>query len=131
MANVARSRTTLAVAVLAVVAAAVVAFLLLRHHGSVQTRTTRSAAVVRVDRSLCHDLLLLQTGFRAPALGRLLPKLRHDAALYGKAGDPSDQRAVGDLVAAVTKLRSALTSGGNTTEATKGVEKALQSVPGC
>lgn len=88
-------------------------------------------AVAKAKQQLCQDLLLIQSGFRPDALGRMLPKLRADVSAFAAAGDAQDARTVHQLVRAVAKLRKALLERHGVSAASNAVEAVVAHLPGC
>jgi hypothetical protein len=87
--------------------------------------------VAKARQQLCQDLLLIQSGFRPDALGRMLPKLRADVSAFAAAGDTKDARTVHQLARAVAKLRKALLAGQGVSAASNALEAVVGHLPGC
>ncbi len=88
-------------------------------------------AVEQATHRLCNDLLLIQSGFRPDALGRLAPKLAADAAAFAAAGDRKTAGAVRDFSKAIAKLRTALLQHQGVNEAQNAVVRSLEDLPSC
>jgi len=102
--------------------------------GASPRATTSSAgggAVARARQQLCEDLLLIQSGFRPDAFGRLLPRLRADVSAFAAAGDTKDARTVHQLARAMARLRKALLAGRGVGAARNAVEAVVGHLPGC
>jgi hypothetical protein len=95
------------------------------------TSTASGPAVDRARRDLCHDLLLVQSGFRPDALARLLPKLRADVDAFEQAKDAEDAQAVRRLEVAMDRLRRAVIAGRGVKQATNAVVAVLAHISFC
>jgi hypothetical protein len=93
--------------------------------------TASGPAVDRARRDLCHDLLLVQSGFRPDALARLLPKLRDDVHAFEQAKDVEDAQAVRRLAVAMDRLRRAVIAGRGVRQATNAVVAVLAHLSFC
>jgi hypothetical protein len=70
-----------------VVIAVVVGAVLLASGGGTPNPKPTNAKLLQARRTYCHDLSILQNGFRPEALGRFLTKMKRDEALFRAAGD--------------------------------------------
>lgn len=90
------------------------------------------AALAAARVAFCGDLRELSAGtYRAELLGRVIPKIEHDAQLYRKAGDADTADAIGGYAKALNRLRRAILGSGKTRAANMAVGRAVAKVPHC
>jgi len=104
--------------------------------GTTVTTTDRppiTAALDAARKAFCRDLVAVGGGaeIRPEAIARLLPKLRHDAALYQRASDPTDAVKVRTFAAALARVRAAALGNGDAAAANAAVQRASTHLPGC
>jgi len=89
-------------------------------------------ALVAAHRTYCHDLSVLQVGFRADALQRFLNKMTRDIVLYRKAGDAASVRDLTRIQRAAADLKTSLEKNSSGVQpATSKLEKAISVGPSC
>ena len=101
---------------------------------STDTPTASSTAKLAAARkAFCADLVAVGGGaeIRPEAIARLLPHLRHDAALYRAAGDRADAARVRRFAAALAQVRAAALGNGDSTKANAAAQQASAHLPSC
>ncbi|MDP9342816.1 MAG: hypothetical protein M3Q23_12145 [Actinomycetota bacterium] len=84
-------------------------------------------------KAFCRDLVAVGGGAvtRPPAIARLLPHLRKDAASYRQAGDPADAARVLAFASALARVRAAQLGHEDPTKANALVQRAAANLPNC
>jgi ribosomal protein L37AE/L43A len=90
-----------------------------------------NAKLAAAHRSYCHDLTVLQIGFRPDALGRFLNKMKRDISLYRAAGDKVSVDDLKEIQSAAQDLLTALQNNRGTGSATTRLEQAISKGPTC
>lgn len=99
--------------------------------GASSGATSGGTGAAAAQQALCNDLLLIQSGFRPDALGRLLDRLKADRQAFVAAGDTATAKQVALVAAATTKLRQALLNQQGVQHAQQAFASAIEKLPAC
>ena len=114
-----------------VLVAVLIGLLTFRGDGGGGRGTPANAKLAVAKRTYCHDLSVLQIGFRGPALDRFLTKMQRDIVLYRKAGDHASVNSLVEIQAAATQLKGALKKNTGVSPAITRLDRAISIGPSC
>jgi len=101
--------------------------------GPTNASGSAGAKLAAARKAFCTDLVAVGGGAetRPPAIARLLPRLRHDAALYRDAGDRTDAARVRRFASALAQVRAAALGNGDPSAANAAAQQASAHLPSC
>jgi hypothetical protein len=119
------------VAVPVIVIVAVLVSLLLLGGGGGKGGKPPNTKLVAAKRTYCHDLSVLQNGFRPDALARFLVKMKRDESLFQAARDHPTAKNIAQIRAAAVKLKAAVERNTGVDPAGSALERAISLGPSC